>query len=303
MRLRSGEKRHYRLQPKPIGSGGYAQVFAASHRPTGESVAFKRLLNTFGDAVDRMRREIDVMSQLAGTAGVMPILDADELHKWYVMPLADGDLKALREQLSDEELIKAAGETASGLQTAHERGLVHRDLTPTNILRLTSGEWVIADWGVVRRPLGMTTRRLTEVDKPLGTDGFIAPEVLRDPHGNSSPGSDVYSFGQVFAFAVTGRWPLAGERRPPDGPWRSWVRDAIQDDPARRASLPVLIDRLEEVGYKPPEQLPAQAKSLAQLAGTGEVDAGRRLLRIADAHLDDAEIFFDFFAFSPRRSP
>jgi len=294
MRLRSGDRGEYRLDLKPVGSGGYAQVFSGTHRATNEPVAFKRLINSFGDAVDRMRREIDVMAELSGTAGVMPILDADGKHTWCVMPLADGDLKALREGLSGDELIRAAGEAAAGLQTAHERGFVHRDVTPTNILRMSSSEWVVADWGVVRRPLGMTTRRLTELGKPLGTDGFIAPEVLRDPHTNASAAADVFSLGQVIAFAASGRWPLAGERRLPDGPWRAWVRDAIREDPDSRATLRTLINRLAEVGYQPPEQVPVHAKALADAAAGEDVDAGRRLLQMADAHLDDAEIFFDF---------
>src|SRR4051794_30235588 len=116
MRLKSGDRRQYKLDPKPLGSGGYAEVIGAVHRPTSERVAFKRLINTFGDAVARMRREVDVMSLLAGTAGVMPILDADEEHTWYVMPLADGDMKKLRQQLSPTDLIEAAGQAGAGLQ-------------------------------------------------------------------------------------------------------------------------------------------------------------------------------------------
>ena len=242
-----------------------------------------------------MRREIDVMRQLNGTPGVMPILDSDEQNLWYVMPIADGDLKTLRESLDAADLIAAASGIAEGLRAAHSRGLVHRDVTPTNVLRLPDRQWVVADWGVVRRPLGMTTKRLTEIDKPLGTDGFAAPEVLRDSHGNASPAADVYSLGRVMSYAVTGQWPLAGERRPPDGAWRSWVRDAIRDDPDDRATLDELVDRLQEVGYEPSEErAPERAAGLAQAAATGDEEAAFRLLELADDNHDDAALFFDF---------
>ena len=288
-----GDRGRYRLDPAPLGEGGYAKVFRATVKDSGAVVAFKKAKNGFADGGVRLRREVRAMVDLADHPNVMNVLDADDTHRWYVMPLAEGDLDAFREAMAPERLVDALSQVAAALGAAHDLGLVHRDVTPKNILAFDGrSRWVVADWGLVRGPRGATTRKLTRTGVVLGTEGFIAPEVLRDAHREASPAADVYSLGRVAAWAVTGKWPLAGELLLPNGPWRRLVRDATRSDAAARPSLDTFISDMREVTYQSPGQLGDRA---AQLAGAAHDDerAGAELLDLADAHPDDATLFFD----------
>ena len=88
-------KTKYRLEPKPLGRGGQAEVFRAENRLTGDVVALKRRLGGSAVAVDRLRREIDVQANLQHQ-NVMPVLDFDaDDFEWFTMPLAIESLGAV----------------------------------------------------------------------------------------------------------------------------------------------------------------------------------------------------------------
>jgi serine/threonine protein kinase len=136
-------------------------------------------------STDRMRREIDVQSKLQHP-NVMPVLDfdADEF-SWFTMPIAADSLGIRTAPLAVDELKRVLLDAAAGLQTAHSSGLVHRDVKPHNILRLNDqhgDRWVVADWGVVRRPAGQTTAHHTRVGDTIGTDGFAPQESYANSH-------------------------------------------------------------------------------------------------------------------------
>lgn len=250
-----------------MATGGQAEVFRAVHKPTGATVAFKKLK---GGDVRRMRREIEAAQRFGDHPHVMPILDRDPDHRWFVMPWAEGTAYDFADELADSgrlrELVTAVCEA---LQRPHEEGWVHRDLKPDNILRL-DGRWVVADWGLGRRPRGRTSEpKHTRSGKgSFGTAGFAAPELYFDPHGAGAQ-ADVYSIGQVIGWALTGRKPLANvSLLPPDEPWRAVVRHATQQDPdARPADVDALLTRIA-----------------VQLDGAAEpvVVRGRRLLAARD---------------------
>ena len=123
----------------------------------------------------------------------MPILDAADDRSWFVMPLAQGNLEEL---WSSGRLGSNAGLVATvildavthGLEPAHRAGYVHRDISPRNILALpdradpSGRRWVVADWGIVKRPAGDTTHRYTRTGEGLGTAGFASPETWQDAH-------------------------------------------------------------------------------------------------------------------------
>jgi eukaryotic-like serine/threonine-protein kinase len=287
------DRRRYRLDPKPLGAGGYAEVFRAEEKDTGRVVAFKRARDRHGDGPTRLRREVNAMVALREHLNVMDVLDADERHQWYVMPLADGDLDKLNASLPADGLVDALSQVAEGLRAAHDLGLIHRDVTPKNILYFSDdARWVVADWGLVRGPRGRTSDKLTRTGVVLGTEGFIAPEVLRDAHRAATPAADVYSLGRVAAWATTGTWPLAGETLLPDGPWRSLVRHATRADSEARPTLEEFVSDMQEVTYLPPGHAADRAAELARAAQTSDTAAGQ-LLDHADAHRDHAAIFFD----------
>ncbi len=195
----------YKLDPKPLGTGGYAEVYGAEDQETGKRVAFKRLLQKYRDDKDprsRMRREIEVQSEFTHPH-IMPVLDHDDSFAWYTMPIAKKTLYDELTPINDDELLTPIHSSILGLLEAHKRNYLHRDISPRNILYVEN-HWVIADWGLVRRR-GLTTL-VTMPGQPLGTEGFNAPEMWTDAH-SATEAADVYSLGRVIAWAITGQWP------------------------------------------------------------------------------------------------
>ena len=196
----------YVLDRRPIARGGQAEVMLATHRMTGQTVTLKRRVGSGPAAVDRMRREIEVQSAIQHQ-NVMPIWDSDpDDHGWFTMPIAETTLAAQGTPLSTDDLKQVLRDAATGLKAAHASGFVHRDVKPTNILRLNDehgARWVVADWGVVRRPAGETTAEHTHTGVFLGTEGFAPPEAYHDSH-DVDFSWDAYSLGRVAAWAATG---------------------------------------------------------------------------------------------------
>ncbi len=157
----------------PVGEGGFAEVWEARRRADGQIVAFKQA-NKRPEALARLKREIEVQGMLAHPH-VMPIWDVDPDLRWYTMPLALGNLEKLRSRLDEDDLALIIYDVCDALAVAHSHGFVHRDVTPWNILALPHASsrggrrWVVADWGLVRRPAGQTTDRLTRSGQGLGT--------------------------------------------------------------------------------------------------------------------------------------
>ncbi len=143
---------------------------------------------------DRLRREADSLASIDHPHAI-PVLDTgtdNAGQHWYAMPIAVGSLGKLWATGflgSDPEALCRVilDEVCSGIGALHDEGLVHRDLQPGNVLALADRKtasgirWVVADLGLVRRPLGQTTNNLTGSASVLGTLGYIAPEVHGDP--------------------------------------------------------------------------------------------------------------------------
>ncbi len=293
-----GRRQDYACDPHPLGRGGYAEVFAATHKPSGARVALKRLRK--GIAYEqwrrRMKREIAAMRALAAEPNVMPVLDVDPEYRWYVMPLAVSDAHAWQRQLGDRNLAVLLDAVCKALTVAHAASYIHRDITPHNILYLEDpdgGRWVLADWGLVRVPPGDSSA-ITSTGAVIGTEGFIAPEVLRG--GEASEVSDVFSLGRVAAWAITGRVPLAGEDVVPSGPYRRLIRAATRPAPAERCSLAGFRSMLTEISFTPPPQPTEQARSLLKAAHRGEDGAAAALLELAEENEEDSELYLDFVA-------
>ncbi|MGI3222650.1 restriction endonuclease, SacI family [Streptomyces sp. GTA36] len=230
----AGVRKNYACDPIPV-DGGQAQVFRARDKFTGSVVALKKLRTPLERRAARMGREIEVGLFLSGHPHAMPILDHSPDHSWFVMPYAQGTALDYRDELrNDDALILLLQAVCSVLGVAHDEGYVHRDIKPANVL-LLDGRWVVADWGIVRRPRGMTTDpQWTRMGVALGSAGFAAPELEDDAH-SAGPQADIYSLGQFVGWAVTGKRPRANIPLLPDnGVWRAVVETATRDDPAVR---------------------------------------------------------------------
>ncbi|MFB8105157.1 protein kinase domain-containing protein [Streptomyces bacillaris] len=293
----------FRFDGKTLGRGGYADVRRAWHRQTGDEVALKRPLTT-PQALDRIRVEIEAQKQLHHP-NIMPIIEHDPGYAWYTMPVADGTLSKLRRDLDEEDLISITLNIADALEIAHQEDLVHRDISPSNILALPgtsirTKRWVVADWGMVRRPPGATDNPLTRTGQAIGTDGYAAPELSDDPR-TATAAADVYSLGRVAAWFLTNKNPKAGRRLLPDDEslmhWRPFIMECTQEEVSRRThSMGKLREKLQDVLDSRNEPIEDKAERLIEQVLLGERSHLEPLFTLAEAYPNNAVIYVDSLA-------
>jgi Protein kinase domain/Mrr N-terminal domain len=229
-----GNRKDYRLPPRPLAIGGQAEVYEAIRKSDGTTVVFKRSRNR--SSPHRMRREIEVQSSLRHP-NIMPILDWDRTHfSWYVMPRGIRTMADLARPVEPALLLRIVSSVIAALEAAHYAKHPHRDVKPQNVIELQSTDgnprWVLADWGLTRRAPGTTTAKLTETGQLLGSAGFAPPEAYRDAHNVGLPG-DVYALGQLIAWAH-GVEPVPNMSPIVTGPWERIVSRLTQQEPRLR---------------------------------------------------------------------
>jgi serine/threonine protein kinase len=135
--------------------------------------------------------------------------------------------------IDDPLVVRVLDATLAALEVAHERGFIHRDITPTNILDIgkDTEQWVLADWGLVRPPSGTTVTR-TQTGT-FGTEAFAAPETWIDAHV-ADHRADIYSLGRVVAWCVTGSPLIPNVPLVPQGRWKDLVENATAFRPGER---------------------------------------------------------------------
>jgi serine/threonine protein kinase len=233
---------------EPLGVGGFATVYRARETVDGQLVALKALHTTPDpDARLRLTREIQAL-QILDSDYIVPVLEADSEGRWYSMPIAAGHLESRGPKLDACERGEAALDVARALLAAHGARLIHRDVSPRNILWFPEERrWKLADFGLVRRFPGTTTQVVT--DGPgAWTWLFAAPELEIDPH-NVDHRCDIFSLGQVIGWLMSGRNPAPQTQFiMPDGPWRSLVGTMTQRTLAQRpADMKIVLDELRVV--------------------------------------------------------
>ncbi|MGD2121227.1 MAG: serine/threonine-protein kinase [Gemmatimonadota bacterium] len=240
-RLREELKDRYHVE-REIGKGGMAAVYLAEDLKHDRTVAIKVLLPELASMLgpDRFLREIQIAAKLRHPH-ILPLLDSGEVDglPFYVMPFVEGESvrdKLTREkQLSLEETLQIGREVTDALAYAHEKGVVHRDIKPGNIM-LDSGHAVVADFGIALATQQVSDNRLTASGVSPGSPHYMSPEQAAgddDIDGRS----DIYSLGCVLFEALTGDPPFTGRlpqailarklREPPPSP--SVVRDSVPD--------------------------------------------------------------------------
>ncbi|MCA8969970.1 MAG: serine/threonine protein kinase [Planctomycetes bacterium] len=277
----------YRLR-EPIGAGGMGVVYVAEQRSLHRDVAIKFVRPDHvlvRSARQRFDLEVDAVAKL-DHPGIVKILARGEVRglPYYVMELLDGiDLgrvidhvrkapaqkrtKAALEAFADqepdarlEELLRGPWhdaafrivlQVASALQHAHERGILHRDVKPTNILLCRDGRVVLLDFGLARHD---ESHGLTRSGANLGSIPYMAPEQFSDSVGSVTARTDVYGLGVTLYELLTLRRafpersttstkaqlvnPTAPSRIDAKIPWdaESVCLCAMDEDPARRYS-------------------------------------------------------------------
>ncbi len=196
-----------------IGVGGMASIWAAEDRQLRRRVAIKVLAEQFADQpnfVARFEREARTAASLSGQPHVVTIYDVGEHagRPFIVMEHLSGGTFADRMSAARphrEEILRWLGEAASALDFAHEKGVVHRDVKPRNLLFDDHGRHVVADFGIARAAFEDS---LTASGELLGTAAYIAPEQVSG--GAATPASDRYALAVVAYEALTGGLPFGG---------------------------------------------------------------------------------------------
>jgi len=228
-----------------IGQGGMATVYKAYHPTLDRHVAIKVMdpsLVKERDFIERFKREARVIAKL-DNPHIVPVYDFDEHNgqPYIVLKVIDG--KTLRDRmkessLSKSEILKIVSAVGDGLQYAHNRGVLHRDTKPSNVLISSEGNVFLTDFGLAR--FVETISSLTG-DMIVGTPHYISPEQAVNADALDE-GTDIYSFGVMIYEMVVGCLPFDGDTA------FTVIEDHIYKDPPAptsiRADLPVELERV-----------------------------------------------------------
>jgi serine/threonine protein kinase len=263
-----------------IGDGGMGTVYRAHDPQLDRDVAIKVLKASAAEARDELatHRTLDLrapgvergslleearMMARLSHPNVVPIyevgLDGDEL--FVVMEYVAGrDLRGWLDMRPPAAEIRAVfAQAARGLAAAHERGIVHRDFKPDNVLIGGDGRARVTDFGLARLAEPPALVRTTSV---AGTPKYMAPELWR--------GVAATTAADVYAFAASLREALGGDLGRIDEPLRSRLEAALREEPAARGPITALIEALEIAA--PPKRRPVVAIAGAAavvIAGAG----------------------------------
>ena len=195
-----------------LASGGMARVFRARDVRLERNVAVKVLSPPYADDPQFTARFLDEARAAASLShpSLVHVYDSgsDEGSHFIVMELLDrhrtlADLLVERGRLPRDEVLRIGHELLAGLRLVHERGLVHCDVKPSNVM-LGPGPAKLIDFGIATAP-----HDGTEGDTSIGSLRFMSPEQLR---GEAlTPASDLFSLGAVLYQALTGRAPFPGD--------------------------------------------------------------------------------------------
>ena len=201
-----------------LGRGGMGVVYRV-RAPDGREAALKLLVKIDATTFARFERERRLLSALGEAEGFVGLLDAGASAEsaWLLMPFVPGG--TLRRRLEEgplgiEETIALGIQLATALGRAHERGIVHRDVKPENVLFSASGRALLADLGLAKHfdrsaKGGSDSFALTSYGVSKGTAGYLAPEQLEDAT-SAGPGADVFALGAVLHECLSGRPAFAG---------------------------------------------------------------------------------------------
>jgi formylglycine-generating enzyme required for sulfatase activity/tRNA A-37 threonylcarbamoyl transferase component Bud32 len=301
-----------------LGSGGMGAVFKAQNWKLGRIVALKLIKPerlTGEETVRRFQREIRAAAAL-DHPNIVRAYDADEAagSHFFVMEYVEGiDLSRLVKQSGPLPVRQACDiirQAALGLQHAFEKGLVHRDIKPGNLLLTKQGVVKVLDMGLARLGPGgegEQSSTMTAEGTVMGTPDFIAPEQTLDAHAVDIR-ADLYSLGCTLYFLLTGQVPFPGgtlgskllhhqlhravpvEQLRPEVPAAvaAVVRRLMAKRPQERYQTPAEVAlALAEVGRNPAPSVPArgEVRPVAAEAVTSVLDfrPSEETVRLAQA--------------------
>lgn len=226
-----------------LGQGGMATVYRGYDPLMGREVAVKVLIPILAhDAVFRSRfeSEIRAISQLEHPA-IVPIYDAgeEEGHLYLVMRLMEDNLRdRLRQRgvLSYAEALHILRRVASALYAAHQAGIIHRDVKPSNVLFDRYGVAYLTDFGIAR--LASMSETLTG-SQLMGTPAYMSPEQI-EGRKDIDHRADIYALGILLFHMLAGRPPFQG-----DSPSRVMFQHLTEPPPDLREFRPDAPEALQ----------------------------------------------------------
>lgn len=261
----------YRLEAK-IGEGGMGVVYRARHAMLRRSTVIKLLPpEKAGQAnLTRFEREVQLTSQLSSpnTVAIYDFGRTDDGIFYYAMEHLDGiDLEQLVVEHGPQPAARAIhvlAQVCSALSEAHEAGLIHRDVKPSNVMLCRHGGALdvvkVLDFGLVKDISEGSDATLTHADAVLGTPLYVSPEAITAPE-TVGPRSDLYAVGALGYHLLTGR-PVFDGRTVAE----VYARHLYSQPVAPRelvASIPADLEALIlSCLAKSPEERPRDARSL-----------------------------------------
>jgi len=206
---------HYEILEE-IGRGGMGVIYRARQQHSRRIVAVKRIrahqVNSHETLV-RFRREAEAVASL-DHPNILPIYEVSESEEglpFFSMKYATGgSLRAAAPvfRTQPRECARLMAKVARGIAYAHDKGILHRDLQPGNILLDGNSEPMVSDFGLAKW-LDQDSA-LTRTLETLGTPGYIAPEQAECPAAELTAAADIYSLGAILFYLLTGRPPFVG---------------------------------------------------------------------------------------------
>ncbi len=267
----------YRLESK-LGSGGMSTVYLARDETLERWVAAKvlhREISDQPDQIERFRREARAVAQVSHP-NVVAVIDAGEDggRPYIVFEYCDGEtLKHRIDRLGRLPLDEAAAygiEVGRGLQAAHARRLVHRDVKPQNVLIDADGRAKVTDFGIAR---SLENDGLTKTGRVLGTTDYVSPEQAMGQEVDAR--SDIYSLGILLYEMLTGEVPFQADNLV--GVAMKHVNERKPDVQRKRrdasSALAAVVERSTE--KKPDKRYDDMEAMLADLENALEVEVAR----------------------------
>ena len=203
---------HYKILEK-LGEGGMGEVYKAQDTKLDRFVALKFLPSQMTASEDDKARFIQEAKAASSMnhPNVCTIHDIQE-HEgqlFIVMEYVEGKtLKDKKDSLSEKQILEIGIQVAEGLAAAHEKGIVHRDIKPDNIMIRKDGIVQIMDFGLAKLYSSKDISRLTKAGTTLGTIGYMSPEQIQGQDVDHR--TDIFSLGVVLYELFAGQSPFKG---------------------------------------------------------------------------------------------
>lgn len=271
---------HYKILEK-LGEGGMGVVYKAEDTKLKRELALKFLPTNAlqgKDEKERFIREAQAAAALnhPNIAHIYAIEDHDG-QMFLAMELIEGQslLDLVKTPMPVDDAINYATQIAAGLQVAHDKGIIHRDIKSANIMLTDKGVVKIMDFGLAKLA---NRSKMTQVGTTLGTTAYMSPEQARGEEVDQR--ADIWSLGVVLYEMISGQLPFKGDYE------QAVIYSILNDEPAPltalRSGLPISLDGIlakalakdPKIRYQHVDELPADFKGIdSDLARTSRMSS------------------------------